>query len=148
MRLGAAKVILACRNVDKAEDAKRDIESSTHRTGVVEVWQLDLASFESVKQFAARAAAELDRVDALVNNASVMGLNFATAEGCEMQTTVNVTSTLLLIVMLLPTLRRSGTKFNVTPCVTVVSSDAAFLVRLSSCPQFIRQLVRLVLTST
>lgn len=39
---------------------------------VVEVWQLDLASFSSVKAFAARAEAELHRLDILVENAGVV----------------------------------------------------------------------------
>lgn len=45
-RLGAAKVILAVRNCQAGEEAKRSIELSTHITGVCEVWQLDLASYK------------------------------------------------------------------------------------------------------
>ncbi|CAD6592413.1 MAG: hypothetical protein ASARMPREDX12_006073 [Alectoria sarmentosa] len=51
VRLDAAKVILAVRNLEKGEAAKQSIEESTGRTGVVEVWQLDLAHYESVKDF-------------------------------------------------------------------------------------------------
>jgi NADP-dependent 3-hydroxy acid dehydrogenase YdfG len=44
----ASRVILAVRNTTAGETAKSSIERSTGRKGVVEVWALDLASFESV----------------------------------------------------------------------------------------------------
>src|SRR6185437_7107197 len=70
VRLGAARVILAVRSVEKGEQAKADIETSTScGKDVVQVWPVDLGSFESVKQFCRRADAELDRLDALVENA-------------------------------------------------------------------------------
>ena len=42
VKLDAAKVILAVRTIEKGEEAKRSIEASTKRKGVVEVWPLDL----------------------------------------------------------------------------------------------------------
>lgn len=127
MRLGAGKVILACRNVDAAEDARKDIEASTGISDVAEVWKLDLSAFESVKEFAARAA-KLDRLDALVNNAGVLQHSFSVAEGYEEQLTVNVISTFLLTLMVLPTLRRTAKTLNVTPKVVTVASDGAYFV--------------------
>lgn len=72
-------LILAVRSVSKGEDAKRAIieaNSSNDNNGQwaatkVEVWPLDLASFDSVKAFAARANKELDRLDILLENAGV-----------------------------------------------------------------------------
>lgn len=56
VRLNASKVILACRNAEKGEAAKRAIKTSTAcPPGVLEVWQLDLASYDSVRQFASKA---------------------------------------------------------------------------------------------
>lgn len=126
VRLNAAKVILACRSIDKGEDAKKEIESSTQRHGVVEVWQLDLVSFASVKDFAARAAG-LDRLDVLLNNASTLVFDWAIMEGHETMMTVNIISTYLLTALLLPILRHTGTRFNVTSRVVIVSSEGAFL---------------------
>lgn len=68
VRLNAEKVIIACRSIEKGEAAARDIEQSTGRKGVVEVWQLDLSSYENVKQFAERAKG-LRRLDSIVENA-------------------------------------------------------------------------------
>lgn len=68
VRLNASKVILAVRTIKKGEDAKSSIEQTTGRTGVVEVWQLDMANYESVKQFAKRCEG-LDRLDVVLENA-------------------------------------------------------------------------------
>lgn len=133
VRLNAAKVILACRSSERGEQAKTDIERSTGRAGgVVEVWPLDLASFESVKQFCWRAD-QLERLDAVVENASVAITTpqGTLAEGYEMSVTVNVISTFLMAVLLLPTLRRTAAKFNTQPRLTIVSSDAHYMVSLS-----------------
>ena len=46
-----AKVILACRNSERANKAAEDIRKSTNQ-GTICVMKLDLASFESVRQFA------------------------------------------------------------------------------------------------
>ncbi|KAK2601944.1 hypothetical protein QQS21_004535 [Conoideocrella luteorostrata] len=126
VRLNASKVIIGCRNADKGIAAKQDVERSTQRLGVVEVWSLDLCSFESVKEFAARAA-KLDRLDALINNAGVLTMDAKRCDGHETMVTVNVLSTLLLTLLLLPTLRRTATKFNVTPHVAIVSSAGSFM---------------------
>ncbi|UNI19113.1 hypothetical protein JDV02_005329 [Purpureocillium takamizusanense] len=131
VRLNAAKVVLACRSVERGEAARRDIveassEGRAHGT-VVEVWQLDLSSFDSVRAFAARASSQLPRLDVLLNSASILVHDFALVEGHETMMTVNIVSTFLLTVLLLPALRRTATRFNVTPHVTIVSSDGAFL---------------------
>ncbi|PHH86891.1 hypothetical protein CDD83_9619 [Cordyceps sp. RAO-2017] len=126
-RLKAARVILACRDVDKAEAARRDIVGQGHG-GAVEAWPLDLGSFDSVRAFAARAAA-LDRLDLLVNNASLLAFEWALLEGHEAMVTVNVLSTFLLTILLLPALRRTGARFNVMPHVVIVASDGAFMAR-------------------
>ncbi|POS69297.1 dehydrogenase/reductase SDR family member 13 [Diaporthe helianthi] len=127
-RLDAARVILACRDTDKGERARADIERSTGRSDVVEVWALDLCSFESVKEFCHRAD-QLPRLDVVVENASVafVGPLGKLAEGFESTITVNVLATFLMALLLLPTLRRTAAKFNVQPNLVIVSSDAHFV---------------------
>lgn len=133
VRLDAAKVILACRDTEKGERAKAEIERSTARSGIVEMWPLDLCSFESVRQFCRRAD-QLPRLDVVVENAAVamVGPQGVLAEGYESTVTVNVVSTFLMALLLLPTLRRTATTFNIHPNLVIVSSDAHFVVR--SCP--------------
>lgn len=121
-RLGAAKVILAVRSISKGEAAKESIETSTNRKGIVEVWHLDLGSYESVKEFAKQAEG-LDRLDALVENAGIARQVWSVLEDNESTITTNVVSTFLLGLLLLPKLRQSGEKFNMTPHLAVVSSE-------------------------
>ena len=54
-RMNPKKLILACRNTEKGARAVRSINETTGvANGVVECWELDLASFENVKAFAKR----------------------------------------------------------------------------------------------
>lgn len=123
VRLDASKVILGCRSVEKGAVAKRDIEESTKRVGVVEIWQVDLSSYESVKQFCARAQ-NLDRLDVLLENAGVATPKYQEIEGMESTITINVISTFLMALLLLPKLRADSVKFNMVPHLTIVASDA------------------------
>ena len=127
VRLGAAKVVLACRNVEKGEAAKADIEASTGRKGVVEVMQVDMLSFESVRQFCRRAES-LGRIDVLLENASIATGYFEVHEGYESTITVNVLSTFLLALLLLPKLRKTAAQHNVATRLSIVSSDAHLFV--------------------
>lgn len=126
-RLGAAKLILAVRTPEKGENAKDEIEAETRcARGVVEVWKLDLSSSESVKQFAARANAELPRVDVLLENAGIATGSFKEAEGEEMTIKTNVTSTFLLAFLMLPKLKETAKKFDTRPTLTIVSSEVHY----------------------
>jgi NAD(P)-dependent dehydrogenase (short-subunit alcohol dehydrogenase family) len=66
--MNAAHVILACRTVSKGEAARADIEATTKRFGIVQVWQLDLEDHDSIRKFVQRAEA-LDRLDVVLENA-------------------------------------------------------------------------------
>ncbi|KJX98660.1 short-chain dehydrogenase like protein [Zymoseptoria brevis] len=126
VQLNAAKVILACRNLEKGEAAKKDIESTTGRNGVVEVWQLDLTSYESVKAFAKKSQS-LERLDILLENAGIAPPNFKLEEGSESTITVNVISTFLLALLMVPKLQETAKKHNTVPNLCIVSSEAHFL---------------------
>jgi NAD(P)-dependent dehydrogenase (short-subunit alcohol dehydrogenase family) len=134
VRLGAAKLILAVRNSKAGEAAKADIEQTTQcPAGTVEVWQLDLGDYASVKSFAARATRELARVDVLCENAGIATGKKKMVAGHESQITVNVISTFLLALLMLPKLKETAGKFGVRPRLTIVSSEvhghAKFLER-------------------
>lgn len=111
--------------------ARADIEASTSRKNVVDVWQVDLASFQSVIDFCRRAEAELDRLDVVVENAGVAIGTFVEADGgFESTIAINVVSTFLMALLLLPLMRRTAAKFNVEPRLVIVSSDAHMFVRI------------------
>lgn len=127
VRLKASLVILAVRDVKKGEAAKESITSteSIHRPDIsscMQVWELDLARYESVKAFAKRVET-LDRVDKVAENASMYPLKFRTGEGGDdLSVVVNVISTFLLALLLLPKLRETRRKTGVTPTLSVTGS--------------------------
>ncbi len=61
-------VVLACRDLTKAGEAAAKITAATGSQNV-HVEQLDLASLESIKDFAQRFKSKYDRLDILINNA-------------------------------------------------------------------------------
>ncbi len=84
-----ARVLLACRNPTKGQDAVDRIRREMPEAGV-ELVSLDLASLESVRACAAAFLADNDRLDLLINNAGVMvPPESKTEEGLELQIGVN-----------------------------------------------------------
>jgi NAD(P)-dependent dehydrogenase (short-subunit alcohol dehydrogenase family) len=124
--LGAARVIMAVRNISLGEPAKAKIEAATHTNSVAEVWELELADYASVKAFAKRAVVELARIDALIENAAVAVAQRILAEGHTASLTVNVLSTFLLAVLLLPKMSESAQKFSNLPHLVVATSGVSF----------------------
>lgn len=121
--LGAAKIIMAVRSEAKGLAAKKDILSSTGRTeSSLEVWPLDMDSYDSVKSFATRAAS-LSRIDGVLANAGIMTSRFNVSEGSEQTLTVNVIGTFLLYLLLAPKMRESAKQTKNT-CRYVVPNSA------------------------
>ncbi len=84
-----ARIVLGCRNADKAKAA---VDAIGHAApgAQVEVLPLDLASLASVREFVRAYAAKHARLDLLVNNAGVMAIpRRETTEGFEMQLGTN-----------------------------------------------------------
>lgn len=85
-----AHVVLACRNLDKANAAAEAIQKIT-ATGSVEVLQLDLSDLDSVKAAADTFKSKHKKLDLLINNAGVMVPPASkTAQGFELQFGTNV----------------------------------------------------------
>lgn len=106
-RLDADKVILAVRDLDQGEAAKKSMEDTTNRKGVVEPWQLD----GSIEAFVKRAEG-LKRLDAVVENAGLFTMDYAAPEGNEITIAVNFIGTFLLSLMILPKLRETAQNLN------------------------------------
>jgi NAD(P)-dependent dehydrogenase (short-subunit alcohol dehydrogenase family) len=82
-------VYLACRDIKKCEEARKEIILSTKNKKVF-CRELDLASFRSIKNFVKHFKAEQSRLDILINNAGVMRCpKQVTEEGFEYQVGVN-----------------------------------------------------------
>ena len=128
VKLDAAKVIIAVRSQSKGEEAKRSIEASTKRLGVVEVWSLDLSSYDSVKE-CAKKAESLERLDVLVENAGVVTYKWNMMEDDEATITTNVVSPLFHAILSLPKLRETSMKFNTTTKIVFTSSFTHWMTK-------------------
>ncbi|PTB37954.1 uncharacterized protein TrAFT101_011938 [Trichoderma asperellum] len=128
VQLGADRVILAVRSVRKGEDAKAKIEAKTGRKDCVEVWPLDMMSYDSIREFAARACKNLDHLDIALLNAGIQPAQHQLSPyGWETALQINALSTLLLSLFLLPKLKSSKTK-SFTPVLELVSSSNHYMV--------------------
>lgn len=84
-----AQTILACRSMDKAQAALTEIQAAIPNAPA-EIMALDLASLDSVRQFAGAFKAKYDRLDVLVNNAGIMMVPYGiTEDGFERQLGTN-----------------------------------------------------------
>lgn len=125
VRLSAKKVVLGVRSLSKGEAAKAKIEEDTGIKGVAEVWPLDLSSADSTKDFA-RKVLQLDRLDAIIENAGLALPNYTTSDGFETTLTVNVINTFLLATLVFPKLQESAKKSSSPSHLVIVGSDAAW----------------------
>ncbi|KAJ9638515.1 hypothetical protein H2204_004285 [Knufia peltigerae] len=122
VQLAASTVILGVRSLQKGEMAKSQIETATGRTGVVQVWQVDMGSFESIDAFAKRVES-LKRVDVAVLNAGIFPRTFKLSEkGWESNLQVNTLGTALLAILLAPKLQASRTADSPAHVVVVTST--------------------------
>jgi NAD(P)-dependent dehydrogenase (short-subunit alcohol dehydrogenase family) len=130
IRLNASKVILAVRSLEKGHLAKESILTTCPSTPetALEVWALDLSSYDSVKAFGERVQ-EMKRLDAVLENAGIGTGIWKEVEGNESTITVNVISTELLAFLVLPKLRETAVKYNVHPRLSIVASDLHFVVK-------------------
>ncbi len=89
------RVLIACRNPQKAADAVAEIRERAH-TESVDAVSLDLADMSSIRRCAADLHERLDHIDVLVNNAGlIMTRREETADGFETTFGVNHLGTFL-----------------------------------------------------
>lgn len=95
------KVIMACRNIEKAETAKQDILRKVPGADL-EILPVDLSSLSSVRDFAKSYLLKYNRLDLLINNAGIMMPPYArTIDGFESQMGTNYFGHFLLTGLLL-----------------------------------------------
>ncbi|MBK9522803.1 MAG: SDR family oxidoreductase [Rhodocyclaceae bacterium] len=95
-------LVLACRNMEKAEAAKATIHAKYPKAKVT-CMQLDLSSLKSVRAFATAFAEKYSRLDLLINNAGIMMPPYSLSEdGFESQFAANYIGHFALTGQLLP----------------------------------------------
>ncbi|KAF5868471.1 putative short-chain dehydrogenase reductase protein, partial [Botrytis fragariae] len=89
LKLKASRVILACRSLEKVDQAKLELEQTfAISKDIVETWQVDLSSYTSAKS--------LPRLDVMLLNAGIMTKEYRVAKDNESTITVNVILTFLM----------------------------------------------------
>jgi NAD(P)-dependent dehydrogenase (short-subunit alcohol dehydrogenase family) len=102
-----ARVIMACRSLEKANAAKENIQKEVPKADV-EVMEIDLSSLNSVRNFAKSFQSKYDRLDVLINNAGVMMPPYTkTEDGYELQIEANFLGHFLLTGLLLDTILKT-----------------------------------------
>jgi NAD(P)-dependent dehydrogenase (short-subunit alcohol dehydrogenase family) len=126
-RLAAAgaEVVMAVRNLEKGDAAAEQLRSA-QRGPLLRVERIDLASLDSVAEFAAGRIAEGRPIDILLNNAGIMmpPKRETTDDGFELQFESNYLGHYALTARLLPLLRAAD-----APRVTSLSSVMAHFGR-------------------
>lgn len=120
-----ATVVIVCRDPDRGQAARREVEAAGGRA---ELELADLASIAAVRALADRVSARHERVHVLVNNAGVsLGERHASTDGLEKTFSTNVLGGFLLTHLLLPALARAA-----PARVVHVTSAAAYGQRLDA----------------
>ncbi|RSL54322.1 hypothetical protein CEP54_009915 [Fusarium duplospermum] len=122
---GLSGLVLAVRSKERGEKVAANFKSEFPDANV-QVWSLEMESYDSLQAFARRAEAELVRLDIAILNAGVQGADFTTvpATGHEKLIQVNYLSTALLAILLLPILK-SKSPASEPGRLTIVSSGTA-----------------------
>ena len=106
------RVILACRNQDKAEEAVRKIKDETGNDNILSM-RLDTASLTSVREFAANyESSNLGMIYALLLNAGINGMHTGmTEDGMEIVFQTNHLGHFLLANLMMPCMEPDGKIF-------------------------------------
>lgn len=109
MVLRGARVIIACRDISKANELLEDIQRR-NRAASVALKRLDLSSFDSVRKFAGEIIREESRIDVLINNSGTITKDQVsiTEDGCERVLQVNYLSHVLLTYLLLDKMKSTS----------------------------------------
>ncbi|KAH8687838.1 hypothetical protein BGZ60DRAFT_17409 [Tricladium varicosporioides] len=109
--LGAGSVNITARSLAKGNIAKEAIEARTGTASksIVKVHVLDMSTFAGVKQFADSVMKDAEKIDVVLLNAGVFNTKWKLGvEGYEETIQINVLSTVLLGLLLLPWVKRAG----------------------------------------
>ncbi|KAL2837112.1 hypothetical protein BJY01DRAFT_238001 [Aspergillus pseudoustus] len=136
--LGLSYLILAVRSTAKGEDAREELlKGRRGEEHIVEVWQLNLSTYDSIIQFAKRART-LNRLDMVIHNAALTknALELNPITGHDEVNQVNYLSLALLVILVLPILRdknRTTSNRRQNPGrLVIVSSDTAACERYAT----------------
>jgi len=128
--MSPSRLILACRSQSKGQAAIDKLKAATGYSKA-ELWIIDLADFDSVKQFADKFERDGGRLDILVENAAIGTDKYKpTKDGWETSLQVNDLSTSLLALLLLPVMVKTAEQHSTLPRLVVVSSGVHYWIEI------------------
>lgn len=132
LRLGLTHLILAVRNLSKGEIARTSLLASLPKSTkppVVEVWELDLADYDSITRFVNRLQKSGIYIDFALLNAGVANFNYTQTPSTSHESSIQINwlGTALLTLLLLSNLNKQAVA-NPTrprPVISIVGSETA-----------------------
>ncbi|GAB6022447.1 hypothetical protein CHUAL_006560 [Chamberlinius hualienensis] len=124
-----ARVVLACRNLESANEVVEEIKLKTQNESAV-AKELDLASFASIRKFADEFIQNEKQLDILINNAGVYYMPKAvTEDGFDVVYQTNYLGHFLLTYLLIPLIKKSAPSriINVSSVAYRVNSEVLYL---------------------
>lgn len=120
-----ATIVMGVRNMTRGHDARLKILNLVPGAKL-SVYELNLASFESVKQFARSIMKDYKMIDVLMNNAAEMAIptREVTIDNNERQMSTNHFSHFLLTGLLLPKISKTGRIVNVASAAYILSDNS------------------------
>ncbi|KAH8655880.1 hypothetical protein BX600DRAFT_401858 [Xylariales sp. PMI_506] len=130
LSLQLSHLILAVRSLNRGEAAAATLRK-LYPKAKIDVWHLDMNSYDSIRSFARQCAA-LPQLDIAINSAGIMNMELEVNQstGHEEMFQVNYLSTALLSLLLLPILKRK-TPSAAPGRLTLVASGAALIAEFS-----------------
>lgn len=125
-----SRLIMGVRSTTKGDLAATRLREQ-YPNAIIDVWQVDMASYESIRAFETRVDKELPRLDIAILNAGMGFKEFTIvpSTGHEETVQVNYLSTMLLATLLLPHLKSKspmGTPGRLTISTAMLSITAKF----------------------
>lgn len=120
-------LVITVRNEKKGNDAAAKLRS-LHPNTKIEVWSLDMLSYDSIQAFVKRCNNDLPRINFVILNAGMVSGEFSINEstGHEVCFQVNYLSTALLTILLLPILKaKRGPTQDKPSRITMIGSGLA-----------------------
>ncbi|KAJ3566874.1 hypothetical protein NPX13_g6974 [Xylaria arbuscula] len=122
LELKLSHLIVAVRSVERGQRAASEMRAR-YPSAKIDVWPVDLCSYDSIQAFAAKVDKELERIDIVILNAGRFRMEYHKVEstGHEETFQVNYLSTIFLLILLLPSLKAKRIPGH-PPRVTIVGA--------------------------
>ncbi|EHA49140.1 hypothetical protein MGG_00357 [Pyricularia oryzae 70-15] len=133
LRLGLSHLVMGVRSKERGEAAAEQLRAE-FPDAKISVWIVDMASYDSIRAFAAKCGAELERIDSVILNAAVQTPQFSLVEatGHELTMQTNYLSTAFLSLLLVPVLKAKKKEGAAPPVLSIVGSDTSYMTTLLS----------------